>query len=166
MSRITLEYVYENDKLDEIKKLFIEYVQSLGVDLSFQGFQEELQSLPGKYAPPDGILLLAEVEGKAAGCVALRKIDQDICEMKRLYVRPAYRGLGIGKSLVERIIREGSRLGYGFMRLDTLPSMGNAQSLYQGFGFYDIEPYIFNPVEGTRYMELKLNNAGQIGDGS
>lgn len=153
---IAFEYIHDDRMLDEIKALFLEYVESLGVDLSFQGFEQELQTLPGKYGPPHGALILAKVDGKAAGCVALRNISDDICEMKRLFVRQTYRRLGIGKKLVDMIIEEGRRLGYGYIRLDTLASMKRAVELYQSVGFYNIEPYIYNPLEGARYMELKL----------
>lgn len=144
------------DMLGGIKQLFIEYAQSLGIDLAFQGFDKELESLPGKYASPDGVLILASVEGKAAGCIALRKLSEEICEMKRLYVRDAYRGLGIGKQLIELLIKEAESLNYRYIRLDTLPAMKDAQRLYLSYGFYDIEPYVYNPIEGARFMELKL----------
>lgn len=153
---IEFKYVNDNPMLEEIKTLFKEYAASIGVDLSFQGFELELQTLPGKYSPPEGALILAIVNGIAAGCVALRRISDNICEMKRLFVRQEYRKLGIGKKLVSMIIEEGKRLGYSCMRLDTLASMKSAVALYQAFGFYDIEPYIYNPLEGARYMELKL----------
>ncbi|HOS68835.1 MAG TPA: GNAT family N-acetyltransferase [Bacillota bacterium] len=142
--------------IEEIRKLFLEYARSLEIDLDFQDFETELKTLPGKYQPPDGALILALVEGKEAGCIALRKISKDICEMKRLYVRDEYRGLGLGKKLVGMIIDEAVNKHYQYMRLDTLPTMKSAQSLYSSFGFYDIEPYVYNPIQGTRFMELKL----------
>jgi ribosomal protein S18 acetylase RimI-like enzyme len=142
--------------IKEVRKLFREYAESLETDLCFQRFQEELDSLPGKYAPPDGSLILAHVDGYTAGCIALRKLEDGICEMKRLYVRENFRGLGLGKKLVTRIIEEASRRHYQYMRLDTLPTMKEAQRLYLSFGFYDIESYVYNPVDGVRYMELKL----------
>ena len=138
------------------RQLFLEYAQSLPVDLAFQGFETEYQSLPGKYAPPDGALLLALIDGKAAGCVALRRISDQICEMKRLYVRDDYKGLGIGKKLIRLIIEQASKRNYRYMRLDTLPTMKKAQDLYASMGFYDIEPYVYNPIQGTRFMELKI----------
>jgi len=149
-------HVIEGEMIEEIRKLFLEYAQSLDIDLDFQDFETELKTLPGKYQPPDGALILALVEGKEAGCIALRKISKDICEMKRLYVRDEYRGLGLGKMLVGMIIDEAVKKNYQYMRLDTLPTMKSAQSLYLSFGFYDIEPYVYNPIQGTRFMELKL----------
>ena len=150
---------YTGDAIEEIKQLFIEYSQSLGVNLDFQNFETELNTLPGKYIPPNGALILALVDGKAAGCVALRKMDNDICEMKRLYVRNDYRGLGIGNTLISMIIEEAGKLNYSYMRLDTLPTMKRAQELYKSYGFYDIEPYVYNPVTGTRFLELNIRNA-------
>lgn len=148
--------VTEGEMIEEIRKLFLEYARSLEIDLDFQDFETELNTLPGKYQPPDGALILALVEGREAGCIALRKISKDICEMKRLYVRDEYRGLGLGKTLVGMIIDEAVNKNYQYMRLDTLPTMKSAQSLYLSFGFYDIEPYVYNPIQGTRFMELKL----------
>lgn len=147
----------EDEKLlPAAKELILEYADSLNVDLCFQNFSEEIDSLLQKYGPPEGLLLLAKVDGKAAGCIALRRISEAVCEMKRLYVRDSFRGLGLGRSLVGRIIEEAKQRGYSFMRLDTLPEMKSAQGLYEAFGFYDIDAYIYNPVEGVRYMELKL----------
>ena len=140
----------------QARQIIAEYGASLGVDLSFQHFQEELAGLPGRYQPPGGCLLLALVDGEAAGCVALRGLSTDICEMKRLYVRPGFRGLGLGKALICAVVDEARRLGYVSMRLDTLPAMRAAQSLYAGFGFVEIEPYTENPVEGSKFMELRL----------
>ena len=137
-----------------VTALFREYAASLGVDLGFQKFEEELASMPGDYAPPRGRLLLAYEGSAAIGCVALRPIDHAICEMKRLYVRA--RGRGIGRQLAERVIAEARTIGYRFMRLDTLPSMTAAAALYASLGFREIPAYRFNPVEGTRYFELEL----------
>ncbi len=144
------------DMIGEVRQLFLEYAQSLPIDLGFQDFESELETLPGKYAPPSGILIIALIDNQAGGCVALRKIEENICELKRLYVREEYRGLGIGRSLIVIIIEEASKLDYRSVRLDTLPTMKKAQALYKSFGFYDIEPYIFNPIKGARFMELKL----------
>jgi ribosomal protein S18 acetylase RimI-like enzyme len=151
-----LEPVVGTRGLVDVRQLFLEYAASLGIDLCFQGFEQELAGLPGKYAPPEGALILALVDGKPAGCVALRLIDAELCEMKRLYLRDAFRGLGLGRALVMRIIEEARTRGYHAMRLDTLSSMVAAQRLYASFGFSYIEPYIYNPVEGAQYMELKL----------
>lgn len=144
--------------LAEVREMFTEYAHSLDIDLTFQDFETELKSLPGKYAPPDGALLLAMLNGKEAGCAALRKISEEICQMKRLYIRDAFRGLGIGRKLVSMIIEEAKGMGYSYIRLDTLPTMQEAQKLYTSFGFYDIEPYVFNPISGTRFMELRLKD--------
>ncbi len=142
--------------LESVSLLFVEYGASLGIDLSFQNFDEELADLPRGYAPPDGCLLLAVYENQAAGCVALRRLDGKTCEMKRLYVLPQRRKLGVGKRLVETVIEEARRLGYARMRLDTLSSMTQAQMLYKSLGFEEIAPYCFNPNEGTVFMELVL----------
>lgn len=155
---IEFKYIIGQDMIEDVKQLFLEYVKSLKVDLAFQNFETELKELPGKYGPPDGVLIIALINCKAAGCIALRKISEDICEMKRLYVRDDYRGLGIGKRLITMIFEEASRLNYHYLRLDTLPTMKKAQDLYISLGFYDIEPYVYNPIKGTRFMELKLKD--------
>jgi ribosomal protein S18 acetylase RimI-like enzyme len=142
--------------LPVMRELFEEYGRSLGIDLSFQGFDQELVSLPGKYAPPHGAVIIARSDGVPCGCVALRRIDERTCEMKRLYVRPGNRGLRIGAELVTRIIETAKARGYGAMRLDTLPSMTSAVSLYRSFGFQEIEPYIYNPLPGALFMEKGL----------
>ncbi|USG63297.1 GNAT family N-acetyltransferase [Brevibacillus ruminantium] len=157
-----VEFTYitgqEAREIEVVKELFLEYAQSLEIDLSFQDFDTEFQALPGKYGSPDGALLLAFVDGQAAGCIALRKIEEGICEMKRLFVRDGYRGFHIGKSLIQMIMQKASQMDYNYMRLDTLPTMTKAQDLYRSFGFYEIEPYVFNPVEGTRFMEVNLKS--------
>lgn len=145
-----------SDHLNDASDLFMEYSRSIGISLCFQGFDEELDGLPGKYSPPKGSLMLAYIGGRAAACAALRFVSDDICELKRVFVRDAYRGTGLGREIVERMIEEARTLGYGYMRLDTLPSMTAAQKLYFSLGFHEIEPYIYNPHKGTLYMELKL----------
>jgi putative acetyltransferase len=137
--------------------LFEEYAASIGVDLCFQGFAEELATLPGAYVRPSGRLLLALDGNEAAGCVALRALEPGVCEMKRLFVRPRFRGTGLGRRLVERIIAEGRSAGYERMRLDTLPSMRAARSMYAELGFVSIPPYRPNPVPGAEYLELDLS---------
>lgn len=153
---LELKHITCTERLEDVRQLFMEYAESLPTDLSFQNFETELRTLPGKYGPPDGILLLALLNEKPAGCIALRKISDGICEMKRLFVRKEYQGLGLGKQLIAAAIKEAAAHHYGFMRLDTLPTMKKAQELYRAFGFYEIEPYVYNPIAGTRYMELKL----------
>jgi GNAT superfamily N-acetyltransferase len=180
------------DELDDVRDLFLEYAHSLGVDLSFQNFDEELASLPGDYDP----ILVARWDGEVAGCLAMHRwsetsvipsrpstslgtnsdgeespalheagdsspserlgMTRDVCEMKRLYVRPEFRAHKIGRALAERIIDEARTRGYRAMRLDTLPAMQGAMRLYESLGFIDIAPYRYNPIEGTRFMELAL----------
>jgi ribosomal protein S18 acetylase RimI-like enzyme len=138
------------------RALMAEYATALGRDLSFQGIDEELAGLPGAYAPPQGALLLAMVKDVPAACVALRPLGEDIAEMKRLYVRSAMRGLGLGELLAKAIIAEAKRLGYRKLRLDTLPEMQAARGLYQRLGFRPIAPYNHNPIPGTAFLELEL----------
>ena len=154
---LTIDEAQDGGELLQARRLFQEYASALGVDLCFQGFAQELETLPGHYAPPCGRLLLASWNGDVAGCVALRPMELGICEMKRLYVRPAFRALGVGRMLAERIIREARDAGYQRMRLDSLPSMANAITLYRRLGFREIPPYRHNPVEGALYLELALN---------
>lgn len=142
--------------VDAVRELFREYQQALGVDLSFQGFASEVENLPGEYAPPGGRLLLARSEGEIAGCIALRPVTSEVCEMKRLYVRPEFRAAGVGRLLAERVIADGRALGYRRMCLDTLPTMSRAQGLYESLGFTDIPPYRHNPIAGTRFLGLEL----------
>jgi ribosomal protein S18 acetylase RimI-like enzyme len=142
--------------LDVVRALFREYADGLGVDLAFQGFEEEFASLPGKYAPPKGRLLLAWHGETAVGCIALRPLDATACEMKRLYVRPAARGEQLGRALAERICAEARAAGYARICLDTLPTMAAAQALYRSLGFVPVEPYVFNPIAGTRFLARDL----------
>jgi putative acetyltransferase len=140
-----------------VRELFLEYANSLGFSLCFQGFDQELAGLPGKYAPPQGRLLLAELSGKPAGCVALHPLQPEIAEMKRLYVRREFRGKGVGIGLMNTILREAKKIGYQRLRLDTIqPLMSDAIAMYRRFGFYEIAPYRPNPIAGTLYMELAL----------
>ena len=143
-------------ELDAVRELFGDYQQGLGVDLGFQGFAEELASLPGRYAPPGGRLLLALEGSDAAGCVALRALEDDVCEMKRLFVRPAYRGQGLGYRLAMQIVSEAATLGYAVMRLDTLDTLDSAMRMYAAMGFQRRMPYYANPLPGVVYWERAL----------
>ena len=144
-------------QIGEARSLFIEYSERLGIDLCFQNFEKELAELPGGYALPDGRLLLAIFDDQVAGCVALRNIGDGTCEMKRLYVKPEFRGKGIGRAMTVNLVEEARRLGYARMRLDTLPSqMKEAIKVYRSLGFREIGPYYENPVDGALFMELSL----------
>ena len=144
-------------QIAQARELFLEYAQSLGFSLCFQNFDKELGELPGDYAPPEGRLLLVECEGQVAACVALHKLDPDICEMKRLYLRPQFRGKELGRALAERIIAEARQIGYQRMRLDTVePVMKDAVAMYRKLAFKEIAPYRPNPIAGAMYMELEL----------
>jgi GNAT superfamily N-acetyltransferase len=155
-SKIRIARVAKPEEIETVRALFREYADSIGVDLSFQGFEKELAGLPGDYAPPGGRLYLAYVQKEPAGCVGLRKIEEGVCEMKRLYVRPLYRGKGIGRQLVLELVKVGRMLGYSKIRLDTLPSMKRAQELYRAMGFKPIDAYRENPVGGAQFLELSL----------
>lgn len=145
------------DDYSLVRELFLEYASSLGFDLAFQDFDEEVGALPGAYAPPSGRVIIAELGGHPAGCVALRPLGDCVCEMKRLYVRPAFRGTGIGRALAEAIIDAARAGGYSRVRLDTAASMTEARSLYQSLGFREIAPYRHNPLEGALFFELDLD---------
>lgn len=142
--------------LPVVRHLFIEYAEGLGIDLCFQDFEEELAALPGKYAPPRGRLMLAWSGAEAVGCVALRPLPGDACEMKRLYVRPAARGEHLGRRLAERICHEAREAGYRRICLDTLPTMTAAIRVYVALGFRRVEPYVFNPIEGAMFLGREL----------
>lgn len=145
------------DDIDNARQLFREYSDWLQIDLCFQNFEKELANLPGEYATPTGRLLLAYEESELAGCVALRRVDEGVCEMKRLFLRGEFRGRGLGRELIEAIIREAKQIGYERMRLDTLPpKMNDAIALYRSYGFKEIMPYYENPVPGAIFMELDL----------
>jgi GNAT superfamily N-acetyltransferase len=153
---MTLVQVETPQQIEEVRRLLREYEASLNVSLCFQGFEKELAELPGDYAPPGGRLLLACDGNQPAGCVALRGLDAETCEMKRLYLRPEFRGQGAGRRLARALIQEARTLGYKRMRLDTLAAMQEARALYESLGFKRIEPYYHNPHPGTEFMELEL----------
>ena len=152
----TLVAAVDAATLADARALFREYQRALGIDLAFQGFEAELASLPGAYAPPRGRLYVGRVAGEAACCIALRAHDAATAEMKRLFVRPAFRGRGFGRRLAEAVIADARAIGYAAIVLDTLPDMASAQAMYVALGFRDIAAYTFNPIVGTRYMRLDL----------
>jgi len=144
------------EQLDLVRSIFREYGTSLGIDLSFQDFEAELAALPGKFAAPRGRVLLASNHGQVIGCIAVRPIDDTVCEMKRLYVRPSGRGHQLGRRLASQICQLARQIGYTAIRLDTLPSMVAARQLYASLGFRPIPAYVFNPIEGTIFLECDL----------
>ena len=153
---ITYRQAVTDAAFEEGKRMFKEYVASLGVDLSFQEFDKELQVIGVQYNKPGGALLLVYDDSSAIGCAGIRKIDDETAELKRMYVRDGYRGYGIGVNLLEQSAEIARELGYKKIRLDTLRTMEKAQALYRSFGFYEIPSYRFNPLEGTIYMEKLL----------
>ena len=149
--------VVNSEDIDQARAIFREYEQWLGMSLCFQSFEEEVADLPGKYSPPSGRLYLARIDGETVGCIALRPIEEGICEMKRLFLRDSARGKGIGVALIEKVISDAVEIGYERMRLDTYPpKMGKAVSLYEAHGFYEIPAYYHNPHDGVLFMEKVL----------
>jgi ribosomal protein S18 acetylase RimI-like enzyme len=146
----------EQDQYQKVRELFMQYADSLDFDLEFQGFSQELATLPGHYALPDGCILLAEESGRFVGCVALRPLEDKICEMKRLYVKPDYRGRGIGRMLACSIIDRARKIGYAKMRLDTIATMQEARTLYYSLEFQNIKAYRYSPLDEPSFMELEL----------
>jgi ribosomal protein S18 acetylase RimI-like enzyme len=157
---VHVRFAITGGDVDHVRALFAEYAAALGIDLEFQGFSKELASLPGDYAPPRGRLMLATIGEEAAGCVALREFSGDTCEMKRLYVRPGFRGRGVGRVLALRVLDEARSIGYARMRLDTMPTMDAAIGMYLTLGFREIAPYRFNPVPGALFLERDLRDSG------
>jgi putative acetyltransferase len=154
---LTIAQAKTTEQIEAARRLFREYEAWLGLDLCFQGFEAELAGLPGKYAEPDGRLFLAHMDEREAGCIALRKLEQGVCEMKRLFVRGELRGHQIGVQLIDQLISEARAIGYASMRLDTHPpKMGKAVKLYESHGFVPIEPYYDNPHPDVLFMELTL----------
>ncbi len=154
---LSIIQVESEEQIDTVRQLFEEYAAGIGISLCFQNFDHELATLPGKYARPSGRLMLAYLDEELAGCIALRAVDANGCEMKRLFVRPGFRGSGLGRVLVEALIKEARNMGYQRMLLDTLPGrMDSAIALYKKIGFEEIAPYYENPVENAKFMELKL----------
>lgn len=154
---LTIRAASGPDDIAIIRELFLEYASSLGFSLCFQGFDQEIERLPGEYSPPDGRLFIAEYDGKVAGCIALKRLGPDICEMKRLYVRNDFRGLRLGRTLAEKLLSEARQIGYKKMALDTIEDkMKSAVALYRLLGFKPCAPYYHNPIPGALYMELEL----------
>jgi putative acetyltransferase len=157
---LSLKQAISPDEIDAARSLFTDYQADLGIDLCFQGFAAELQCLPGEYAEPTGALVLAYVDGMPAGCCAFRPLVHsdhlNACEMKRLFVRKAFRGFGLGRLLVEEIVSQARIAGYTTMLLDTLSDMESARALYQEAGFYEVAPYYHNPIAGAHYLKVDL----------
>jgi ribosomal protein S18 acetylase RimI-like enzyme len=159
-----LQQAESPEQIAAVRELFLEYAQSLNFSLCFQSFEKELAELPGDYSPPRGRLWLAAHDSQLAGCVALHKLEKQTCEMKRLYVRPGFRGRGLGRVLAERVVADAREIGYKRLRLDTVePVMRDAVALYRKLGFRETAPYRENPIEGALYMELELQGALALG---
>jgi len=157
MAAVSIVPATSEEAIAQVRDLFVDYADGVGFDLCFQDFGRELAELPADYAPPGGALLLARCDSAVAGCVALRRLDEQSCEMKRMYVRPEYRGQQIGRKLARAVIAAARRIGYRRMRLDTLPSMEPAIELYRSLGFREIAPYRDNPIQGALFFELDLD---------
>lgn len=153
---LSIEVACAPEQIQAVRQLFLEYGKARNFDTALGDFSAELAGLPGKYAQPEGCLLLATYKGEATGCIAYRKIEEGICEIKRMYVSPLFRGNGIGKKLVEKLIGMAAQANYRFIRLDSHPSMHTAQAIYQSFGFQPIDRYNDNPIPGIRFFELEL----------
>ncbi len=156
---IEIVQAQSEQEIAAVRVLFTEYADSLGIDFNLLGFEQELACLPGKYVPPDGALLIVREGEVVVGCAALRKIADGIGEMKRVYLRPAVRGKGVGRNLALAIIAEARKIGFSRLRLDTLPKLTEAIGLYRSLGFQEIEPYAYNPIEGVVFFELVLEPA-------
>ncbi|MEO8128945.1 MAG: GNAT family N-acetyltransferase [Bryobacteraceae bacterium] len=156
MASLRIREAASSDDLEQVRRLFAAYAGSLGVSLCFQNFEQELAGLPGACAAPKGCLLLADFEGTAGGCVALRPMRDGACEMKRLFIAPEFRGSGAGRLLAQAIMAKAKALGYAAIRLDTLPFMAAAIQMYESLGFQHIDPYYDNPVPGALFLECKL----------
>ncbi|MEW6411589.1 MAG: GNAT family N-acetyltransferase [Candidatus Zixiibacteriota bacterium] len=144
------------EHLAAVYELFREYIESLGFDLSFQNIEEEIANLPGEYAPPEGRLYLALCDGQPAGCVGLRQLSSVICEMKRMWVRPQFRGKKIGHTLAEKVVEDARAIGYRKMVLDTIDTMAEAMAIYRSLGFKSVQPYYYNPIDGATFFEKDL----------
>jgi ribosomal protein S18 acetylase RimI-like enzyme len=160
---IEIAAAHAPDDVAAVRDLIEEYQRSLGIDLGFQGFDDELARLAEVYGPPGGALFLARLHGQPVGCVGVRRLDEATCEMKRLYVRPVGRGRGLGRRLAVTAMASGRAAGYAAMRLDTLPAMREAQALYERLGFVEVAPYRANPVPGARFLEARLQAAAISG---